>query len=190
MTIRLPFTTMAPPSVTTRVRCNGRLHRISLRANALVLHDHTRTSLELTAALHAPTRCAVIRDAVLRGHDAALPPPLKRALRSTMRLYRRRPTGDTTIRLARNPYWSARGRNGCFDPDAVTLYRTEFNGHRTMALEILSARDYRVGPPIRLEGDPAAMVALFDAIRETLQASRHGTRGSPRATMKFQPALE
>jgi hypothetical protein len=82
---RPPTRPALPAPVTFRVRCQGKLHRISWRPgkDGLVIHDHRRTELSFQMALEVPCPCAGIYHAVRQKdfHNDRLPLALRRALR-------------------------------------------------------------------------------------------------------------
>ena len=167
MQARLPFlTTMSP--VTIRIRCNGEFHRITVHKDAIILHNHTKTSLRLQSVLQVPARCEAIYRAVTSGDDTRLPAALRHALSATTRVFTQ--NGDTALRLAATtPPWNARGRNGWFAPHTVQIRHLTFTKEPITAIEIVSIKPYKNGAPIRFEGPPKALQSLFTRILATLK---------------------
>lgn len=168
-----------PQSLTVRVRCCGRLHRLTWRQRQLIIEDHRPDDFRFGALLDVPIRCAAILAAVQTGYrplPSIVPSALKRAIRAhdetiaDARITWRE--GDhATIRSPHNGiHFEARGRNGWFCPSSVAVwprFKAKSKNDRAQ-ITISSNHSYGIIAPIYLDGPRLEILRLFRQITTAL----------------------
>lgn len=156
-------------SVTIRVRCSGRLHRLTWRRGRLYLHDHTPADLTFSTLLDTPTRCRTILDAVQDGppFHREVPTLLRRAIRAYQhtrpraRLRQEENARTFTIHPSREGLsLEARGRNGWFIPRRIHISHIHWDEQDRASISVSSTRRYHSAAPIYLCGPRADLLQL------------------------------
>src|SRR5574337_326202 len=167
-------------SVTVRIRCCGRLHRLTWRRGRLIAKNHRPDDFRLGTLLNAPIRCAAILAAVQAGFrplPSLVPPALKRAIRAHDEA-----TADARITwrerdhaTIRSPHegihLEARGGNGWFRPSSAAVWSRSTLDHEdaNATVSICSDHSYGMVPPIYLCGPRHALLRLFRRITTALE---------------------
>lgn len=169
--------------ITVRVRCSGRLHRLTWHRGRLIAKDHGPHNLRLGALLDAPTRCGTIL-AAAGSETLPLAPIIPRALRRAIRAHRAAQartrvswvnSSRAVIRIApANGPLEARGRNGWFTPIEALVESLHYAAARPdpTSVGIASSSPYHNAPPIYLRGPRTALLRLFRQITRALAQLR------------------